>query len=255
MPTHMMAGDKLNGSIYNEKDQQGTNVLRGVKLRQRDTDGAKGISPQVEMDPESGQVFPLKNLVKATVMRSAYKNNASKSLEISKMEKELLHANDNKISRSQQNDLKVMPGLRRNSKGKVKLDQGPSTRMHGRDRLIDRDSRANDDNVSRKHPLIEENHTLHGDNGRERENPTWRAMKKQRKYIDAYEDEDHNGDQSSEDVLVAEDSTRFGSKDAEVSMPFVDDCVRNQFYCCSKPIDEHVWSIPNETLLVGCIQA
>ncbi|CAN6195426.1 unnamed protein product [Urochloa humidicola] len=103
----------------------------------------------------------------------------------------------------------------------------------------------NDNRTSREDRLLEEKPRSHDDSAIEDENPTHRLKKLRRKYIQTNEDD--IDDQSPEDV--ADDDNRLTSENgnlkdclARVPTPFVADCLKEQCHCCSKPINEPVWS-------------
>ena len=138
-----------------------------------------------------------------------------------------IHVNGVKMSSLQPTNLKAMPGL-----------VPKSTWIHKRNEMNGCNDITNDDNLrSRKESLPEEMPKSHDDTSSEGENPTHQTIKRRRKYIGSNEDEDDNGNQSTEGV--ADDILKKGHN--RVTKPFVADCLNKQCYCCSKPIDEPVW--------------
>ncbi|OEL28596.1 hypothetical protein BAE44_0010385 [Dichanthelium oligosanthes] len=123
-------------------------------------------------------------------------------------------------------NLKAMPGLVLNSKRRLKLDNGPTTWMHKRDQMNGCNDITNDDNL-RSMKELEEKPKSRDDNGSEGENLNHRMRKPKG---------------------VADDSTRLTPQDDilkdchdRVSMPFVANRLKEECYCCTKPIDEPVW--------------
>ncbi|CAN6223973.1 unnamed protein product [Urochloa humidicola] len=123
-------------------------------------------------------------------------------------------------------------------------DQSPKDVADNDNRLnISNGITINDNHTSRDERLSKEKPKSH-DDGCEDENPTHRLKKLRRKYIQ--NNEDDIDDQSPEDV--ADDDNRLTSQNGNlkdclgVATPFVADCLKGQCHCCSKPINEPVWS-------------
>ncbi|CAN6217109.1 unnamed protein product [Urochloa humidicola] len=231
---------------YSEKDQQGNYVLPQSKQhhlgggidRPHNRDAMKEDFAPVVISSKSGHAFSSDRLVEPTLTSSMTSN----------MEQGFIHhANGAEMPSSRPKNLKAMPGLVLNRREQLNLNQGRATWMHKRVQMNDCDDITNDDNLSsRKELLQEEKPNVHDDSGSENENPIQRKIKRRRKYIDLNEDEDDNDVQSPEGVaydsnrLISQDDILKGCHDS-VSMPFVADCLKKQCYCCSKPIDEPTW--------------
>ncbi|XP_062224992.1 protein PARALOG OF AIPP2-like [Phragmites australis] len=187
-------------------------------------------------------------LDRATTVRPTYNSNEMlRPLELSDQSRMkqgfIQYSNSSKRSISLSNHLKAMPGLVHNTKGRSNLDQRSAELMHNTDGPDGCNGRTNDGKYKMRmnEPLPLEKTEIHDDIDH-------KMMKKRRKYIETNEEgQDDSGDQSHESD--EDDTTRLPSPDAslkdchaKVSKSFVSNCVEQQCDCCSKPIDEPVWS-------------
>ncbi|CAN6210324.1 unnamed protein product [Urochloa humidicola] len=139
-----------------------------------------------------------------------------------------------------------MPGLVLHSKRRLNLDEGQTTLLHkGGMMNVCNDITSNDNLTNWMEPLSEVKPKSHDGSGCEDEKPTHWVTKRRRKYIEINIDD--IGEQSPKGV--ANDDNGLASQDDNlndcldnVPMPFVTDCLKKQCHCCSKPIDEPVWS-------------
>ncbi|CAL5080663.1 unnamed protein product [Urochloa decumbens] len=231
-------------SNYVEKDQRGKHVAPHSKQHLLDRSkvgkqnpGALKEDLPMAISLESEHAFSSEKLVKPTIMSST----------TSKMKQGFVyHENYAKRSSSQPTNLKAMPGLVLKSKRRLNLDEEPTTLMHKGGMVnVYNDITINENHMSSKEPLSEEKPRTHDDSGSEEENPTHWMKKRRRKYIETNEDD--IGEYSPEGVPDDDDRSTLQDDNLKdcldrVPTPFVDDCVKKQCHCCSKPIDEPVWS-------------